>query len=68
MFIKNLMNYFFSGWLWKSKLHRCLAGGTWYKYMTIASSGNKIYFWSIIHPMHLNKINVLILIKIEKYN
>jgi hypothetical protein len=56
MFTKNLINYFFTGWLWKSKLHRWLAGGTWYR-----------YFWSIIPPMHQHKNNLIILLKIEKY-
>jgi hypothetical protein len=67
MFTKNLINYFFTGWLWKSKLHRWLAGGTWYRYLTFDINSNKIYFWSIIPPMHQQKNNLIILLKIEKY-
>jgi len=81
MFIKNLfrlkeikvkpkdyiISYFFGGWLSKSKLHRYMMGGVWYKYLTFDRGGNNMYFWSIIPDLDKGEFDIVTLVKVEKY-
>lgn len=63
-----ILSYLFGGFLYKSKLYRWLAGGTWYRYSCFGIDRKVLYFWSRIADMEKSEFGVMFLVKTEKYN